>query len=178
MVKEIGEIAWALLGGVCGALVVDRMVGAGMRTERAALAVAASGALAGMALRGPARSVAVGASAACVGQLSLLWLHTRATAAIQSDATVGNAGTSADDSRSPNTVEQAEAPARQPVIEMPVDSPLAERARSVESVAATSSEDIPDDVTENVDAARPAQSHAMTVGQELGSEPPDVENTP
>ena len=36
MVQEVGEIAWALIGGVCGALVADRLVDAGMRTERAA----------------------------------------------------------------------------------------------------------------------------------------------
>jgi len=178
MVQEVGEIAWALIGGVCGALVADRLVDAGMRTERAALAVAASGALAGMALRGRARSVAVGASAACVGQLSLMWLQTRATAAIRSDATIGNVRPSVDDSRSPRTGERDEARARQPVIEMPVESRIEEPERAVDSVAATYPESISDHVAENVGAARPAHAQAMAPRQPLGYEPPDLENTP
>ena len=178
MVREVGEIAWALIGGVCGALVADRLVGAGMRTERAALAVAASGALAGMALRGRARSVAVGASTACVGQLSLMWLQTRATAAIRSDATIGNVRPSVDDSRSPRTGERDDARARQPVIEMPVESRIKEPERAVDSVATTSPEYISGHIAANVGAARPADSQAMAPGRELGSEPPDLGSTP
>jgi hypothetical protein len=43
MAREVEEIALALIGGICGVVVADRLMQAGARGERAAMAVAVGG---------------------------------------------------------------------------------------------------------------------------------------
>lgn len=122
MAQAIEEIALAVIGGICGAVVADRLIEAGVRGERAAMAVMAGGGLAAIALRGKARSLAVGASAACAGQLALMWLQARATAAVQGETANPRAHAAPPSTPGPEPVlEKPANVAEQP--EPPIDAP-------------------------------------------------------
>jgi hypothetical protein len=178
MARGLGEIAGAVIGGVGGVLIADRLMREWTRSERAALAVAVGGGLAAIALRGKAKSVAVGASAACAGQLTLMWLHARTLSALPGNSTVSDIRERGTDSRAPTSPERDQARARQPMIEMPVENRgEGEPQCAVEPVALASPDNFSDRVAENASAARRAHSQAAA-GQELGPEPADLENTP
>ncbi len=178
MAQGLGEIAGAVIGGVGGVMIADRLMRAGMRSERAALAVAVGGGLAAMALRGKTRTVAVGASAACAGQLALMWLQAQTLSVLHGSSTINDIRESRTDSRAPTAPEPDHARTGQPMIEMPVKSQVEEPQRAVEPDAMASPDDFSDPVAENTSTARPARAQAMAAGQELGPEPPDLENTP
>jgi hypothetical protein len=77
------DMAAVLVGGAGGAILVSTMIRTGLAPRPAALAVAVGGGLGALALRGTMRRLAIGAAAASVGQLALMWMEARAAAEAQ-----------------------------------------------------------------------------------------------
>ena len=119
------EAVAAMVGGAGGAVMISALVRAGVAPRPAALAVAVGGGLSALALDGTARQVAIGAAAACLGQLALMWLEAPRATERQTSREAAEAF-----ARARRAGHEEEAPATQPegerpaaVIEVPAPGP-------------------------------------------------------
>jgi len=125
------EAVAAMVGGAGGAVIVSALVRAGVAPRPAALAVAVGGGLSALALGGTARQVAIGAAAASLGQLALMWVEAKRATERQTSLEAAEAF-----ARARRAGHEEEAPATQPVeerpaamIEVPAPGPEEERGR-------------------------------------------------
>lgn len=73
------KTAATLLGGAGGSVLISVLMRSGVAPKPAAVTMAVAGGVGGLALRGAARHAALGAAAASLGMLALMWMEARAS---------------------------------------------------------------------------------------------------